>query len=100
MFILGLEGSLHCCLGLHFSSLSCLLIFSLTHRSFRWRYTFMLFISSPNVIRIIRYCTLQSPSYPLEVPFLCRFSCSEIGRDRKSTRLNSSHVSISYAVFC
>src|SRR5437868_10723154 len=25
---------------------------------------------------------------------------SETGRDRKSTRLNSSHVSISYAVFC
>src|SRR5438067_2989312 len=24
----------------------------------------------------------------------------EPGRDRKSTRLNSSHVSISYAVFC
>src|SRR5207249_11019718 len=24
----------------------------------------------------------------------------EYGRDRKSTRLNSSHVSISYAVFC
>src|SRR5437868_12930497 len=24
----------------------------------------------------------------------------EIGEDRKSTRLNSSHVSISYAVFC
>src|SRR5699024_12177936 len=24
----------------------------------------------------------------------------ESGRDRKSTRLNSSHVSISYAVFC
>src|SRR5438067_6832650 len=24
----------------------------------------------------------------------------EVGRDRKSTRLNSSHVSISYAVFC
>src|SRR5690554_7186171 len=24
----------------------------------------------------------------------------EIGRDRKSTRLNSSHVRISYAVFC
>src|SRR5690606_40070591 len=24
----------------------------------------------------------------------------EIGRDRKSTRLNSSHVKISYAVFC
>src|SRR5699024_11960168 len=25
---------------------------------------------------------------------------AEINRDRKSTRLNSSHVSISYAVFC
>src|SRR5690606_39727110 len=25
---------------------------------------------------------------------------SNIGRDRKSTRLNSSHVKISYAVFC
>src|SRR5690625_7709582 len=25
---------------------------------------------------------------------------SDIGRDRKSTRLNSSHVAISYAVFC
>src|SRR3712207_9577070 len=24
----------------------------------------------------------------------------EIGRDRKSTRLNSSHANISYAVFC
>src|SRR5437868_8125720 len=26
--------------------------------------------------------------------------CSAFGEDRKSTRLNSSHVSISYAVFC
>src|SRR5207249_11263605 len=26
--------------------------------------------------------------------------CEAPGRDRKSTRLNSSHVSISYAVFC
>src|SRR5699024_11340683 len=25
---------------------------------------------------------------------------SQLGQDRKSTRLNSSHVSISYAVFC
>src|SRR5207249_8326977 len=30
---------------------------------------------------------------------ICR-SRSLPGRDRKSTRLNSSHVSISYAVFC
>src|SRR5699024_12145631 len=27
-------------------------------------------------------------------------SLSPVSRDRKSTRLNSSHVSISYAVFC
>src|SRR5699024_12739595 len=27
-------------------------------------------------------------------------SHAEVARDRKSTRLNSSHVSISYAVFC
>src|SRR5690625_6947253 len=26
--------------------------------------------------------------------------CRQTGRDRKSTRLNSSHVAISYAVFC
>src|SRR5690554_5160552 len=26
--------------------------------------------------------------------------CGEVGEDRKSTRLNSSHVRISYAVFC
>src|SRR5699024_12881368 len=29
-----------------------------------------------------------------------RKSCLGLSRDRKSTRLNSSHVSISYAVFC
>src|SRR5690606_42097984 len=27
-------------------------------------------------------------------------TCNERSRDRKSTRLNSSHVKISYAVFC
>src|SRR3712207_7455483 len=26
--------------------------------------------------------------------------CGHLGRDRKSTRLNSSHANISYAVFC
>src|SRR5690348_17970333 len=28
------------------------------------------------------------------------FAVAQLGRDRKSTRLNSSHPSISYAVFC
>src|SRR5690625_5781260 len=31
---------------------------------------------------------------------LPRFTRVNRGRDRKSTRLNSSHVAISYAVFC
>src|SRR5690554_7590866 len=30
----------------------------------------------------------------------CGFCAVQTGRDRKSTRLNSSHVRISYAVFC
>src|SRR5690625_6115986 len=30
----------------------------------------------------------------------CSLSCCSSARDRKSTRLNSSHVAISYAVFC
>src|SRR5438045_5326924 len=29
-----------------------------------------------------------------------RRQCAATGRDRKSTRLNSSHLGISYAVFC
>src|SRR5437868_9730227 len=32
--------------------------------------------------------------------WLVRIEDIDEGRDRKSTRLNSSHVSISYAVFC
>src|SRR5207253_4826013 len=44
----------------------------------------------------VRFCRTQQ--------FMCQLqktrddSC--VGRDRKSTRLNSSHVAISYAVFC
>src|SRR5690349_24921748 len=37
----------------------------------------------------------------IETPaFLGQIGGREIDRDRKSTRLNSSHVEISYAVFC
>src|SRR5699024_12161383 len=31
---------------------------------------------------------------------LHKYGAVDVDRDRKSTRLNSSHVSISYAVFC
>src|SRR5690349_22130314 len=37
---------------------------------------------------------LTDPSRPLEDV------CDQVLKDRKSTRLNSSHVEISYAVFC
>src|SRR5437870_11550209 len=30
----------------------------------------------------------------------CSGACPDVRSDRKSTRLNSSHVAISYAVFC
>src|SRR5690606_40929300 len=47
---------------------------------------------------------------PVPVPLICRWRggsprrvrppVAQLARDRKSTRLNSSHVKISYAVFC
>src|SRR5690606_41874420 len=37
---------------------------------------------------------ISSPSSSSEIP------CTNRTRDRKSTRLNSSHVNISYAAFC
>src|SRR5207249_11613518 len=40
-------------------------------------------------------CTAASVAIPQKL-----FVPLNIGQDRKSTRLNSSHVSISYAVFC
>src|SRR3989442_8491076 len=48
---------------------------------------------------------LQSPSkLPCTAPpwgvLVAAVSTATEGRDRKSTRLNSSHVRISYAVFC
>src|SRR5207249_12222461 len=49
-------------------------------------------IVSPSSSR--RSCHADSSSYSLEA------SRPRVGSDRKSTRLNSSHVSSSYAVFC
>src|SRR5205807_10297671 len=44
-----------------------------------------------NMVRGERMATIRSPR---------TMFCSMLGRDRKSTRLNSSHLVISYAVFC
>src|SRR3712207_2127883 len=37
---------------------------------------------------------------PDELPDICCSGINHGGKDRKSTRLNSSHANISYAVFC
>src|SRR5438445_3040896 len=45
----------------------------------------------------------RAPDRPLDVPLLplaWRIARLHPVRDRKSTRLNSSHANISYAVFC
>src|SRR5690348_17820919 len=48
-----------------------------------------------------RRCDLPSGGYLIVEPTEALISIDvNSGRDRKSTRLNSSHPSISYAVFC
>src|SRR5437773_9774854 len=46
----------------------------------------------------------QVPAHAIRVDHAQRFRLARnllvLGRDRKSTRLNSSHITISYAVFC
>src|SRR5699024_12277815 len=42
----------------------------------------------------------STPDISSPTPTSCRSTRHPCSRDRKSTRLNSSHVSISYAVFC
>src|SRR5438874_3741894 len=42
----------------------------------------------------------QSYACSREMPFFASSSSTLPEKDRKSTRLNSSHVEISYAVFC
>src|SRR5699024_12404670 len=58
------------------------------------RYGFVA-LGDPNTSAIIILST-----NPSRVKFDFNFFLKASGRDRKSTRLNSSHVSISYAVCC
>src|SRR6266568_8043480 len=63
---------------------------------------FFLMIRRPPRSTLFPYTTLfRSPRTRHRVPCGSRRRARSLGsRDRKSTRLNSSHSSISYAVFC
>src|SRR5437870_6228712 len=58
-------------------------------------------LSAPGAVQNFRYPPAdESPGPGYEHPVIRGHSGSAPRRDRKSTRLNSSHVAISYAVFC
>src|SRR5215813_14572596 len=62
---------------------------------------FFLMIRRPPRSTLFPYTTLfRSPRGPSRPRTRCAFACGSSRGDRKSTRLNSSHVRISYAVFC
>src|SRR5258705_6603599 len=51
-------------------------------------------------IRKLQYLYYKPASNPGTATYECHRACSGWHIDRKSTRLNSSHLGISYAVFC
>src|SRR5437870_11572241 len=64
---------------------------------------FFLMIRPPPRSTLFPYTTLfrsDSGAAPKRPGAVLRDRRAPRGRDRKSTRLNSSHVAISYAVFC
>src|SRR5439155_22374415 len=63
---------------------------------------FFLMIRRPPRSTLFPYTTLFRSRYhrAQDVLFIGRHTGYPVCRDRKSTRLNSSHVAISYAVFC
>src|SRR5437870_13265845 len=85
-----------------FFSISFSILFSIFFCYYSFFFFFFLMIRRPPRSTLFPYTTLFRSSRPV-------FGCpDEVGhanasiptRDRKSTRLNSSHVAISYAVFC
>src|SRR5437868_9689806 len=55
--------------------------------------------SEPPIVRTIVFIPVATPVSSARTAATIRFAIAP-NADRKSTRLNSSHVSISYAVFC
>src|SRR3712207_7706366 len=60
-----------------------------------------IFLSSPKLTSLVhdRHLRLNSPD-PERLQLIPSLAWFGISLDRKSTRLNSSHANISYAVFC
>src|SRR5690625_6563961 len=58
-------------------------------------------VDGANRLQRIRHVNIPAIMPTVMVLFILDFgSFMSVGLDRKSTRLNSSHVAISYAVFC
>src|SRR5207247_10925142 len=62
----------------------------------------ILFLRCPGLVLMYAASnsSLVMPTYPLAEPTKALFQYASVALDRKSTRLNSSHEWISYAVFC
>src|SRR3712207_7389698 len=61
--------------------------------------------TAPLIVLVVGAVALDEGTSALEVAGICLVAAGVLlvrglGRDRKSTRLNSSHANISYAVFC
>src|SRR2546427_3699734 len=59
---------------------------------------------SPRLVQLFKggssYAASRLPGNELGLRWAPEYSATSVGPDRKSTRLNSSHSQISYAVFC
>src|SRR3989442_10984827 len=70
------------------------ILFFASQTSFRWRYR-----TAHNLLMELNEVFTRMTN-PFLRPFRRLLPPYKTGGDRKSTRLNSSHVRISYAVFC
>src|SRR5256885_3412607 len=57
-------------------------------------------VVEPATVLVIQPCQHRPPGIGLQITARSPLEYSCCHRDRKSTRLNSSHLVISYAVFC
>src|SRR5207245_11509096 len=93
------------CASYVYVSLLCCLLSCLFFSTIYLLFFFFLIIRRPPRSTLFPYTTLfRSPPTPGpasgSAPFAATETAGRMETDRKSTRLNSSHGSISYAVFC